>query len=140
MNPRRIAPHVEEDLEHTMVFVAGPRQSGKTTLAKALIEARGGACYCEDVEGVKAELRFFRNTAGREVHFILLRDSKPWMAVEVKLDDRPLDPGLRYLLERVKFPHAFQLSLAGKRDFRPPDIIGCRIRILPAARFLANLP
>jgi len=43
------------------------------------------------VEGVKAELRYFRDTVGHEVDFILLRNSKPWIAIEAKLDDRPLD-------------------------------------------------
>ena len=62
------------------------------------------------------------------------------MAVEAKLDDRPLDPSLVYLLERVKIPHAFQVSLNGSRDWRPPDINGCRIRVVPAARFPASLP
>ena len=33
---RALAPIVEQDLEHKMVFVAGPRQVGKTTMARAL--------------------------------------------------------------------------------------------------------
>lgn len=96
--------------------------------------------WLEDVEGEKVELRYFRDTQGREVDFILVRKGKPWMAIEAKLDDRPLAPSLKYLLERVKVPHAFQVSLNGKLDWRPPDINGCRIRILPATRFLASLP
>ncbi|MBW1753494.1 MAG: AAA family ATPase [Deltaproteobacteria bacterium] len=34
---RYITPHVLEDLKKKMVFVGGPRQVGKTTLAKAVI-------------------------------------------------------------------------------------------------------
>jgi predicted AAA+ superfamily ATPase len=96
--------------------------------------------WLEDVNGEKAELRYFRDTLGREVDFVLLRKSRPWMAVEAKLEDRPLDSSLKYLLERVKIPYAFQVSLLGTKDWRPPDINGARIRILPAARFLGNLP
>ena len=96
--------------------------------------------WCHDVEGVKAELRYFRSTVGQEVDFVILRNGKPWMAIEAKSDDRPLDPSLKYLLERVRFPYAFQVSLAGSKDWRHPDINGCRVRLLPAARFLANLP
>ncbi|MBI4602640.1 MAG: ATP-binding protein [Planctomycetes bacterium] len=96
--------------------------------------------WMEDVEGVKAELRYFRDTLGREVDFIVLRAGKPWMAVEAKLDDRPLDPSLRYLLERVKVPYAFQVSLQGEKDWRHQDVNGARVRLLPAARFLASLP
>jgi hypothetical protein len=62
------------------------------------------------------------------------------MAVEVKLEDRPLDPGLRYLLERVAIPHAFQVSVRGKVDRRLPDIGTHGVRMVPAARFLGNLP
>jgi len=96
--------------------------------------------WCEDVEGEKAELRYFRDHVGHEVDFIVLRRSKPWMAIEVKVDERPLDPNLKYLLQRTRIPYAFQLSLKGAKDWRPPDLNGCKIRILPAARFLANLP
>lgn len=96
--------------------------------------------WLEDIEGEKAELRYFRNTLGREVDFVILRRSKPWMAVEVKTEEQQLDSSLRYLLERVKIPFAFQLSHHGTKDWRPPDINGCRLRICPATRFLANLP
>jgi len=96
--------------------------------------------WLEDVEGEKAELRYFRSVRGHEVDFVLLRKGKPWMAIEVKLDDRPLDPNLRYFLERESIPYAFQISLKGKLDYRVPDINGAKIRIMPAALFLVNLP
>jgi predicted AAA+ superfamily ATPase len=34
---RTIEPFVREDLSRKMVFVAGPRQGGKTTLAKRVL-------------------------------------------------------------------------------------------------------
>lgn len=37
---RYIEKNIEQDLERKMVFVSGPRQSGKTTLAKSLIKKR----------------------------------------------------------------------------------------------------
>jgi predicted AAA+ superfamily ATPase len=94
----------------------------------------------EDEAGERAELRYFRDAVGHEVDAIVLRRGKPWLAVEAKLDDRPLDPNLRYLLERVSIPFAFQVSLRGRTDTRLPDVGGARIRLLPAARFLAHLP
>lgn len=36
---RLISPHIQADLANKMVFLSGPRQSGKTTLAKALAAA-----------------------------------------------------------------------------------------------------
>jgi uncharacterized protein len=96
--------------------------------------------FLEDTLGEHAELRYFRDSLGREVDAIVLRNRRPWLAVEVKLDDRPLDASLRYLLERVRIPYAFQVSLRGQVDSRVPDIGGARVRIVPAARFLAHLP
>jgi hypothetical protein len=95
--------------------------------------------WLADVHGEKAELRFFRDAAGREVDAVLLRRGKPWMAVEVKVDDGPLDRGLAYLVERVRVPWAFQVALRGSIDRRVPVGKGA-VRLVPAARFLANLP
>jgi len=96
--------------------------------------------WYEDVAGERLELRYFRTTAGHEVDFVVLRRGKPWIAVELKLAERPLDANLKYLLERVEIPFAFQVSLDGERDWRPPDINGAKVRVLPAERFLVQLP
>jgi predicted AAA+ superfamily ATPase len=96
--------------------------------------------YLQDVHGERAELSYFRDPVGHEVDAVVLRGQKPWLAVEVKLDDRPLDRGLRYLLERVRFRRAFQVSLHGTLDTRLGDIGGARVRLLPAKRFLSWLP
>lgn len=42
LRPRALGSHVLEDLERRMVFVAGPRQVGKTTLAKSVPGALPG--------------------------------------------------------------------------------------------------
>jgi hypothetical protein len=96
--------------------------------------------WMEDVEGEKYELRFFKSTLDHEVDFIILKDKKPICAIEVKLDDRPLDSNLKYFLERIKVPYAFQVSLDGVKNFSPESINGCKIRICPAELLLANLP
>lgn len=93
----------------------------------------------EDVEGEKWELRYFRDVVGHEVDFVLLRKGIPWCAVEVKSAERGVDQNLKYFLERVRCPNAFQVSLVGAHDWQPPPINGCTIRILPATRFLRHL-
>jgi uncharacterized protein len=98
------------------------------------------AHWLEDVHGEKAELRYFRSPVGHEVDAVMIRRGKPWLAVEVKLDDRPLDGGLRYLLERVHVPWAFQVSLRGTTDRRVPGVGKGMVRIVPATRFLASMP
>ena len=96
--------------------------------------------HLEDVEGERAELRYLRDVVGHEVDAVVLRKGRPWLAVEVKLADRPLDANLRYFLERVHVPYAFQVSLDGSIDRRLPDIHRTVVRQVPAATFLSNLP
>lgn len=93
-----------------------------------------------DTQGEKYELRYFRNTVGHEVDFILLKNKKPWMAIEVKLSAGELDSNLKYLLERVKIPYAFQVHLNGDMFRSLPDINGSKIKILPVDKLLINLP
>ncbi len=96
--------------------------------------------WCEDLYGEKSELRYFRDVLGREVDFVLLRKGKPWIVVEVKSTEKNLTPGLKYFLERVKVPFAFQLCYEDGVDWVAKPINGCRTRIMSASAFLANLP
>lgn len=96
--------------------------------------------WMEDVEGEQYELRYFKTTLHHEVDFVILKNKKPICAIEVKLDDRPLDSNLNYFLQRVKVPYAFQISLKGNKDYCPPQVNGCKIRVCPAELLLANLP
>jgi uncharacterized protein len=95
--------------------------------------------WIEDLHGERAELRYFRNRLGHEVDFVLLRRGKPWMAIEAKLSDGPLAAGLRYLIERVDIPFAFQVFLHGAEGRHERGGPKAAIAV-PAARFLANLP
>jgi predicted AAA+ superfamily ATPase len=96
--------------------------------------------WLEDIYGEKSELRYFRDTRRHEVDFVLMKAGKPWMAVEVKLAEQNIDPNLIYLLERVKIPYAFQIHLRGSNHWHLEDIKGSKISLMPAAKFLANLP
>lgn len=91
--------------------------------------------WLEDIHGERAELRYLRDVHGREVDAVILRERKPWLAVEVKLDPGPLDPSLRYMLERAPVAHAFQVSLRGTKDVLLPKVGRTPVRMLPAARF-----
>lgn len=91
-----------------------------------------------DVEGNDFELRYFRDVNGHEVDFIILKDKKPWCAIEAKMSEQGLDTNLKYLVQRVKIPYAFQVHFKGTKDWGPPKINDCKIRILPAGRFLVN--
>ncbi|MBI5481801.1 MAG: ATP-binding protein [Deltaproteobacteria bacterium] len=96
--------------------------------------------WAADVEGEKLQLRYWRHRAGREVDFVILRGRRPWLAVEAKLTESDLAPGLRYFIERLQPEVAFQVVLDPARERRLPDIGGARVEVVSAARFLANLP
>jgi len=96
--------------------------------------------FAEDVYGEKLELRYFRDTVGHEVDFVVIRKHSPWFVVECKVQSRGLDPNLKYLLERVSVPYAFQVSAENGPHFRLPAVNGCEVHILPAATLLAALP
>jgi predicted AAA+ superfamily ATPase len=69
MIPRRIEQDIKERLEHMPgVVLLGPRQVGKTTLARALVESRGGKAVYLDLED--------------EADRALLADPRPWLETQ----------------------------------------------------------
>lgn len=91
--------------------------------------------YCdfiEDTEGFDMELRYLRDTDGREIDFVVLREGKPEFAVECKRGDRGGSPACAYFRERTDIPEFFQVQLSGSRDIGN-ETTGTRV--LPFARF-----
>jgi hypothetical protein len=113
---------VSADLAEKMVLVSGPRQSGTTTMARAILRRRhrafaGRYLNWDDDEArtrvlqrefprdglvVFDALRFFRDVEGREVDFVQMVGGKPVRFVECKLTETRISPSLLYL--RRKFP------------------------------------
>jgi len=62
-------------------------------------------------------------------------ERKPWFAVECKVRSDSASPSLTYFGERLGIPHIHQIHLEGKKDF-----LDGKVRVMPAARFLAGLP
>ncbi len=89
----------------------------------------------QDVEGRDLDLRYFRDTDGREVDFVVIEGKKPVLMVECKLGDDGLDKSLRYLRERFPAAAAWQVSLHGAKDYVSPE----GIRVAPAGKLLATL-
>ena len=88
--------------------------------------------YQRDCLGEEMELRYFRDTDGREVDFCLTNNRKPEMFVECKWGDSATSKHLHYL--QKKFPAAsyYQVSATGNKEFVNAD----RIIHLPALTFL----
>ncbi len=54
------------------------------------------------------ELRYLRDKLKREVDFLVVRDRKPWVLVEVKTRDTSISDSLRYFQAATRASHAFQ--------------------------------
>lgn len=92
--------------------------------------------YChreEDVEGRRMELRFLRDTAGREVDFVVIRDGKPAFAVECKAGATSISASARYFAERTTIPAFYQVHL-GERHVQSGNIT-----VIPFPRWCREL-
>jgi predicted AAA+ superfamily ATPase len=55
-------------------------------------------------------LFYLRDKDKREVDFVVTRDAMPWFLVEVKSGDEPISPSLRHFQQKLRVPHAFQVT------------------------------
>lgn len=84
-------------------------------------------------------LHYLRDKDGREVDFLVTRDDRPWLMVEVKTSSgEPLSRNLEHFAARLGTPHAVQLAF----DLPHADV-DCLAadgpRIVPACTFLSQL-
>jgi predicted AAA+ superfamily ATPase len=91
--------------------------------------------YRQDTLGEEVELRYFRDTDGREVDFVVTKDGRPSLLVEAKLGDAEPDRSLRYLKARFQKAEAWQISATGRKDFQTPE----GLRVAPALLLLSRL-
>jgi predicted AAA+ superfamily ATPase len=96
--------------------------------------------YChfrEDTEGDDMSLRFLRDSNGREIDFVVLKNGKPEFAVECKSGGRILSKNIVYFSQRTVIPQFYQVHLRGDGDHSEwPD---ARARIIPFIRFCEAL-
>ena len=112
----------------SMVPDAGPRF--ENLVAAQLLK------FChwqEDVEGHRMELRFLRDTDGREVDFVVLKNRAPLFAVECKTGGKAVSPAIRYFAERTSIPAFYQVH---QQD---TYLQTGNITIVPFARFCRDL-
>lgn len=87
--------------------------------------------YIEDTEGDRMELRFVRDSVGRELDFVVVRNNKPEFAVECKTGERDLSRNIVYFAERTNISRFYQVH-TGQKD---AEIKGLNARVLPITRF-----
>ena len=84
-------------------------------------------------------LGYLRDKEKREVDFLVARDGKPWMLVEVKKAEDRIAPSLKHFQEQTRAPFAFHVVLDA--DYVDADCFA-RPRgpvVLPARTFLSQL-
>jgi hypothetical protein len=91
--------------------------------------------FQQDTQGQDVELRYFRDTDGREVDFVVTDGRSPRLLVECKWGDVEVDRSLRYLKVRFPAADAWQVSATGSKDYVTPD----GIRVAPALALLRTL-
>jgi hypothetical protein len=89
----------------------------------------------QDTQGLDLDLRYFRDTEGREVDFVVTDARRPSLLVECKWADGDVDRSLRYLKARFPDAAAWQVSAVGVKDYLTPE----GIRVAPALRLLSTL-
>lgn len=71
------------------------------------------------------DLRYLRDKSKREVDFLLIRDRKPWVLVEVKTGDRQLSPALGATTQSAaRLPGGLLAPLCGGESVRHPRTRG----------------
>ena len=88
--------------------------------------------YChraEDWDGDEMELKFVRDSAGRELDFVVVRNGKPEFAVECMVGEGELSRNIAYFAARTPIPLFYQVH-RGQKDCEHGAL---RARILPFA-------
>lgn len=89
--------------------------------------------FIEDTEGKNCELRYLQDIHQHEVDFVVIKNKKPWFAVECKTGERAVSSSAHFFKERLKIPHFYQVHL-GVKDYEQNGI-----RVLPFTTFCKEL-
>lgn len=91
--------------------------------------------FKEDTLGQNMELRYFRDSDGREVDFVVTDNGKPVLLVECKWADDAISKHLLYLKNKFPGAAAWQIHAIGNKDYQTPE----GIRVAPALKLLKDL-
>ncbi len=111
---------------------ADPSQRFENMVAAHLIK---WVHFIQDTQGRDLELRYFRDTAGREVDFVVIERREVLLAVECKWSDSSVDRSLRYLVKRISPRNSWQITATGTKDYVTHE----GIRVAPAIALLKDL-
>jgi predicted AAA+ superfamily ATPase len=128
----RAVKKVQKHYQFDWSLVASPPARFENMIASHLLK---WVHFEQDAHGRDLELRYFRDSDGREVDFVVVEGTQPLLFVECKWAESEVDKSLRYLKVRFPTAEAWQLSATGKKDYVTPD----GIRVSPALSLLNQL-
>lgn len=116
--------------------VAEPAARMENLVACALLKA---VHWWSETGKGQYDLHFIRDKQKREVDFLVVRDGRPWIMVEVKASQNAsLSRHLEYFRAQIDVPHTFQLAFDA--EFVDRDCFASsRPLIVPALTFLSQL-
>ncbi len=85
------------------------------------------------------DLYYLRDKEQREVDFLITKNRKPWILIEVKNAERNLSSSLVYFQKMIQAPYAFQLSFDLPYVNKNCFTIENKPIIVPATTFLSQL-
>lgn len=105
-------------------------------VALALLKAVN---YWNDMGFSDYELCYLRDKDRHEVDFIIIKDNKPWLLVEVKLtNNKSISRHLHYFQNQLKADYALQVVI-GEDHVDKDCFVGPEPLIVPAKTFLSQL-
>lgn len=98
------------------------------------------AChYWTDLGYGNFELMYLRNKQGKEIDFLITKDTKPWLPVEAKLTSTELSPNWKFFLPQLKLNYGLQI--VGKHKFRKIVKVGKQeVLVASASDVLLGFP
>ena len=116
-------------------MVPGPGARRENFVASHLLKA---APWWTDLGLGDYEMFFVRDKLKREVDFLLSRNGKPWLLVEVNSKQPAISPSLANFHEQLKTGHAFHSVF--DLDYVDADAFAARTPIrVPVATLLSQL-
>lgn len=91
--------------------------------------------FRQDIFGENIELRYFRDSDGREVDFAIIKEGEPSLFIECKWSDAEIVKPLKYLNKKFPDVPAWQIHATGQKDYMNPS----GIRVAHANILLKNL-
>ena len=90
--------------------------------------------YIEDTQGYAMQLCYLKDTDGREIDFVVLKNKKPIFAVECKTGEKNISKHIKYFQERTNIPAFYQVHMGDKTWGMPQTG-----RVLPFRDFCKQL-